>query len=235
MSNKKDLLTDNFKANLLLTPVAVCIYFFLLVILDKYFRVPLNLKTMIIFISIYIYSSRFYQPDLDHKSNRPGKAHFPLGKKLSVFLMKYKTSYFSYVFICLSQTQMLLARLWYITWTPFTFFVTHRGATHIPIFGTIIRTLYLCMVFVIIRKILIQTGTDFGVDALNNVIHYLKALALIGAKDSYFALYCMPVYIADIIHQSVDLYDSKRRGYSYCPTPKEEWGLVKRLFPKAPF
>jgi uncharacterized metal-binding protein len=251
-------LTDNFKANLILTPVSLFIYYLTLNYFHERFRIELNWSLTVSFTAIYIYASRFYQPDLDHRTNRPGKAHFPFGKKISVFLMGSKGGLSSKFLIVISIFQIVCAKVWFWYWKPFTLLVTHRGATHIPVFGTFFRSLYvylgvkfLIALHIFISSELIQLGhsgktkivsiilISLGEVPLDKILipsrDFFKSMSLLSGICPYFATYCLPIYIADIIHEAVDMYDSVRRGKGYCSTPSSEWGIVKRIFPRLPF
>lgn len=250
-------LTDNFKANLLFTPLALLIYHHLLKFNFNRFGLVTSFSLSVSFVGIYIYASRFYQPDLDHRTNRPGKAHFPFGKTISVFLMGNK-GILGGLFAVLSHFQVACAKLWYWYWKPFTYLVTHRGATHIPIFGTFLRSLYvyggikvLIIIHVIVSGELLRWGNASSISFISHFLialsrfpveiilgpinNFFKSLCLFSGIDQYFAIYCLPVYLADIIHEAVDFYDSFRRGKGYCSTPPEEWGFLKKIFPGMPF
>ena len=248
-------LTDNFKANLLLTPVALLFYKLIISFID-FKGVHFDMSLGLVFILIYIYSSRFYQPDLDHRINRPGKAHFPLGKNISVFLMSEKYSLGGVIKI-FSFIQVWTARFWYWYWQPFTFFVTHRGITHIPVIGTAVRSIYmylginlLIMAHVFTSSIMIKMGKSYDPGIISFLFSslglipfekilipikiFFKSASFLSGVDGYFLKYCLPIYISDLIHELVDLYDSIRRGKAYCSTPSSDWGLIKKIFPKLP-
>jgi uncharacterized metal-binding protein len=245
-------LTDNFKANILLLPLSIIIYWRMISGFYSSAEVSFDLLFFINFILIYVYASRFFQPDLDHKTHRPGMSHFPFGKNISVFLMGMHGPLRVFSII-----QQVCAKVWYWYWKPFTFFVTHRGLTHLPIIGTISRTLYLYLgAKAVISLHLLGCHLLLGfshhlniwmvsvvVDGLNSiplervmtpVMDYIKQTAYMNGHTKGFLLYSSPIYIADIIHQSVDMYDSVRRGKRYCSTPPHDWGVIKRIFPRLP-
>lgn len=249
-------LSSNFDANLTLTIPSLFLYYLIVSYAGPRVGVTFDLSLAVSFVLIYIYASRFYQPDLDHRTNRPGKAHFPLGKTLSVFIMSNKNSLFHTVTI-LSWMQVILAKIWFWYWKPLTYFVTHRGATHIPIFGTIVRSLYTLLgikLLIILHMAFssemehIGRSTDFSAiswmclslakipfeKVLAPAYEYFKTMSLFYGVNKMFVAYCLPVYLADVVHMAVDLWDSVRRGKSYCPTPITDWGLIKRIFPRLP-
>ena len=166
---------------------------------------------------VYIYSSHYYQPDLDIHVNRPGMGHFPLGRVTGSF--KYGR-FLKWLFYPVN-------RAWYYLWHPYGYLLTHRGIGHYPIIGVMLRTAYLMGWVLVAQKLLIATPYPHLLDP---VWRWLRAF-FPGSPDFgavYFLLWCLPVYLSDFFHWLVDYYDSVRKGLSFCP-PKIPRGLIASI------
>lgn len=54
----------------------------------------------------------------------------------------------------LLRWNMIVGKLWIAIWFPYAFMSKHRGLSHVPIFGTISRVLYMAALYVGIHYIL---------------------------------------------------------------------------------
>ena len=208
-------LTDNFKANLILAFVLVspvCFFYS-----RPFIPGESPIVVTIIFVSIYIFASRFYSPDLDHREKRPGMAHFPLGSTLIGVIQK--SPLFPLLII-----QQIVTKIWFYIWQPVTYFITHRGIFHWPIVGVIARNSYLLSIAFLLKKVFSAQLVD---SAYNQLFNYYKLFFNIHSVD--FIKFCLPIYIADITHSSVDLWDSLKRGYPFVAS-KTPRGLFAKLF-----
>ncbi|MCP4914516.1 MAG: hypothetical protein GY909_15480 [Oligoflexia bacterium] len=228
---------SNPLANTFLLPVSIWAYTF--------FFDPSNSKDLITFVFCYLYFSYFLSPDLDHDINRPGKGHFPLGSTLhkgvfNVFIpllslgIKPLRNILSPLFY---YPLRAINRLWFYFWAPYAYLFTHRGTSHLPIFGTFIRLLYLYAALKIISIFFPETLSFLdGVDERLNWAMLLRE-PLTFIKGVLLLLTSSPVLlsltIADINHAIVDGLESITKGHSYCP-PKIKRGALVRLL-KGPF
>lgn len=221
---KKDLsgdivhkLTDNVRANEILSPLYFSLICFILIqrgyeFYDAFFY-------SIISSIIYVYASNYFQPDLDIHVNRPGMSHFPLGR----FARYYTFGRFlnNVIFYPLN-------RIWYYLWHPFGYLFTHRGITHWPVLGVWLRVIYLILWAFLLKKILLF----FSLPTLyiDNFMYWANSFFPWDKNflSLYFFLYIFPIYLSDAIHFCVDYYDSVRRGLSFCP-PKIPRGLIAKF------
>lgn len=217
-NGKKDKLTDNVRFNERMSPF----YFGLLIlILHFHFKMELinNFFSSAFFYAfvstvIYIFSSNYFQPDLDIMSNRPGMGHFPLGRWVGSFKLGRVLKMFVYP----------INRLWYYLWYPYARLLTHRGAGHWPIWGVWIRVWYLMIWFLIFNLIFskININISFIEIWLKSFFPWDKNFGTI-----YFLLFCFPIYLSDTVHIGVDFYDSYSGSKSFCP-PKIPRGLITK-------
>lgn len=216
-------LTDNVKANETISPLY---FIFILYLLNYHHKIPfysgINLRSGIVlaFISmaIYIFASNFYQPDLDIHRNRPGMGHFPFGRWVGAFKYGRFLKFMAYP----------INRIWYYLWHPYGQAMTHRGLGHWPILGVWIRSLYLFCVFKSIQ--LIMAYFNIPLNIINNLIEWSLSFFPFHKNFAsiYWFLFCLPIYISDIIHFLVDYYDSTRKGISFCP-PAIPRGLIAQI------
>lgn len=211
--------TDNFKASLMISPV----YFIgFLYIINYLYEVDLPdaIFYSVISVFIYIFSSRFYNPDLDHRDRRPGMAHFPLGSYLCKNLMslygKSNGALKVLLFIPV-QSQRIITLVWFYLWQPLTFLITHRGITHWPIIGVIFRNSYLLLLVFLLDLGLNNEITQNILDQFKQIYLFFLEPAVTGKFSLMFMIYIFPVYTSDIIHSSVDAYDSLINRTSFCP------------------
>lgn len=208
----KKSLTDNVKANELMSPFYFVLILFLLHFHHKImFWKGWNFQSGIILSLLstfaYIFASNYYQPDLDIHRNRPGMGHFPLGR----WIGRWKYGRFlKFIFYPIN-------RAWYYLWHPYGQAMTHRGFGHYPIIGVFLRTIYLYCALKSVQLFLLFFGINLTL--LNSFISFLLSF-FPGHKDfasvSWF-LFCFPVYVSDLIHFLVDYYDSARKGMTFCP------------------
>lgn len=217
----KDL-TDNVKVNVLLSPVYFAIVvFFLHTEHGLPFLEPLFSSACFFgFLStlIYVYSSHYYQPDLDIHVNRPGMGHFPLGRVTGAF--KYGR-FLKWLFYPVN-------RFWYYLWHPYGRLFTHRGIGHLPVIGVLLRTGYLFLWVLFFDFFLKNTPYGFVLDPIRRwLLAFVPGTADFGSL--YFFLWCFPVYLSDFFHIAVDYYDSVRKGISFCP-PKIPRGMIAQVW-----
>lgn len=218
-------LTNNFKANMILAiPTLICVWTFL---------PGRSSEDYIYFLLIYILASRFYNPDLDHRVNRPGMLHFPLGKKTMEFLMRLSNQGgILRVLEIIIQIQKVITKIWYFTWLPLSLLITHRGILHWPIIGVIVRNLYIVAVIFVLNVFLLSLGIKGLEQPLNFIIAISELFLSFDLNSRLFFCLSLPVYIADINHSAVDAFDSLRNGRRFCPAGDDAIppGLIYRIF-----
>lgn len=156
----------------------------------------------VVFVAIYYYSSRYFNPDLDQEILRPGMRTFPIGKKLSRSIPG------------LGLMLWPINRAWYYLWHPYGFLMTHRGVSHWPLMGTLTRVLY---VFGVVNLISIL---------LSQYTVYNLALPNLGLDEDLIMI-LSPLILSDINHFIVDMYDSKRKGNGFIQGVRK--GLIGRI------
>ena len=225
---------SNVKINLALTPIAYALLYFMSAHYQKGFKLsmldnPFHGAALVGSL-FYIWCSRFFQPDLDHDTNRPGKSTFPFGetvtKSCAAFLKSLylpifgrgKSAYYSNITVYGILTP--LSTIWFYFWAPYAALLTHRGMSHWPILGTLTRIWYMHAA-VIFLEILFQTS-------LPSLTRPLEAFYFWKGIDPLFFVVCAPVYISDIFHSAGDLVESISKGYSFCP-PAIKRGLISKI------
>ena len=179
--------TDNVRFNIKFS----IIYLFLVLL-----YLPLNLWFYSLISSfIFIFSSAFFQPDLDLDNKRPGYSSFPLGNKLK------NTNYGEKIFFIL----LPLNKLWHYLWAPYGFLMTHRGISHYPIVGTLTRIGYLYLIALFINFFI---KLDFYLLDL----FFSKNFIPNEKNHIQWVIICLPIFLSDIIHFLVDFYDSIKNG-----------------------
>lgn len=219
-------LTNNVEANKVVSPIVFILVF-------NYAQTTLRLPAFgslypyygaigysSLFTFIYLYTSHFFQPDLDVYGSRPGMKYFPLGKKVGLFQLG---RYLQWVFYPIT-------RGWFHLWTPYAFFATHRGITHWPILSTWFRVGYLLLLAILIKSIINFVGID--IPLINLIIDWAHSFYPWMVKGDFFSakfiLYCLPVYLTDFVHILVDYIDSFLKGTAYCD-PKIRRGYISIL------
>jgi uncharacterized metal-binding protein len=193
-------ISSNVKTNSMVAPII-----FIIVLVTLYSKMSLfdvklpftgALFASIIFLSIYLFSNEYFQPDLDLMGMRPGHSHFPFGRKASGILRG------------LNQP---LAYAWHIFWKPYGNLLTHRGAGHMPILSVWLRVSYVYFWYFLFKSIL-------GIKLIW-LETWLKMFFPWGRGfgSIYFFILCFPIYLVDFIHISVDYLDSVKKGISFCP------------------
>jgi hypothetical protein len=167
---------------------------------------------------IYIWSSHFFQPDLDQTDgNRPGTGFFPIGVTMATSGL---IPWIVWKPIC-----FLWNRLWY----PYGELATHRGITHWPILSVFLRVGYLRLILKIITFFL-TTGLELKIDT-SVVDHWFDAF-LPWSKTfmtKYWFCYCFPIHLSDLMHELFDMIDSMKKGLSFCP-PQIRRGLLAKAY-----
>lgn len=225
---------SNVKINLALTPLAYAVLYFI----SSYFNQGFKLSWIhnpyhgaaILGSLCYIWSSRFFQPDLDHDTNRPGKGTFPFGetvtKSLSAFLKALYLPLFKraksahYANITVYGLLTPISTVWFYFWAPYAFLLTHRGMSHWPIIGTLTRIWYIHGAVLFI-ELLFQVQLPSVLNAIES-FYFWKGLTPL------FFIVCAPVYISDIFHSAGDMVESITKGYSFCP-PAIKRGLIAKV------
>ncbi len=205
-------LTDNVKANRVFAPfVFLGVFYYSNSILKLPFFGQLypywgSLGYSVLFVSIYLYSSVYFQPDLDVYGARPGMTHFPVGRWISAFRVGRFIKW-------LLQP---VTKAWYKLWSPYAFLFTHRGITHWPVFSTLFRVGYLLLIFLIIKNVLLMIGLNYII--LNKIINYFKLFYPFHPDflGKNWILFCLPIYLCDFVHIAVDYIDAVKRGIPYC-------------------
>jgi len=198
-------LTNNVKANKFLSP-----FVFLGVLLYTHFHLKIilfspeaiysgSIMISFIFTFVYMYSSEYFQPDLDLHS-RPGTSHFPLGK----WIAYWRTGRF------LKWLTKPLNLLWNWMWTPFANMFTHRGLSHWPIISVYLRISYLYIIFFPINYFLHDNYISLWINMFFPWNENFMSLDWI--------IFCLPVFLSDIIHILVDYIDAVKRGMPFCPS-----------------
>jgi uncharacterized metal-binding protein len=207
-----DDLTDNVKANKLIAPFVFVGVFAYLSIKEG---IPVfsdtapyygSLSASGIFVFFYMYCSDYFQPDLDVYGSRPGMTHFPIGKWVLYYSLARSLKYIL----------IPLTKFWYHLWTPYAYVFTHRGVSHYLILSTWLRVAYLLLIATIINEsIFFITGNYY----LVTMVSWLK---MFFPWDENFlslnwVIWCVPVYLTDIVHILVDYFDAVKRGMPFCP------------------
>lgn len=238
----KDL-TDNVKANRVFSPfVFIMILAFSTIklnmpIYNKYYPYYGAIGFSLLFILNYLYSSSYFQPDLDTSGARPGMTHFPVGKWIAA--SRYGR-FIKWLFKPITVG-------WFQLWKPYAMSFTHRGATHMPGLGVYLRVTYLWLVSklllgglhliqFIVNKIGILPGLSHIIANLNifltNKCLYFLEIFYPWHRDflsNTWILVCLPIFLGDIVHILVDLMDSIKRNKPFCH-PQIPRGLFYHLF-----
>lgn len=220
-----DSLTDNVKANRVLSPlvfIIVLLYASMTMKLPFYSEYSSYYGAVgysLIFIVNYLYSSSYFQPDLDVSGARPGMTHFPVGKWMAASRYGRFIRWMFYP----------ITRSWFHLWMPFSRIFTHRGITHYPIIGVYLRVLYLWL----IMKAVIFMTTFIGIKS-SYILYIFNTLDIFFPWNDQFLstrwnLVCLPIFLSDIVHISVDFVDSIKRGKPFCH-PKIPRGLFIQYF-----
>jgi uncharacterized metal-binding protein len=238
----KDL-TDNVKANRVFSPfvfILVLMYATMklnMPIYDKYSEYYGGIGFSLLFILNYLYSSSYFQPDLDTSGARPGMTHFPVGKWIAA--SRYGR-FIKWLFKPITVG-------WFKLWQPYAMSFTHRGATHMPILGVYLRVSYLWLIckigllivqflhfishkvelFHSISLLLVKTYHFVSI----NIMYYLE-IFYPWHRDflsNKWVLICLPIFLGDLVHILVDLMDSVKRNKPFCH-PQIPRGLFFHLF-----
>jgi uncharacterized metal-binding protein len=225
----KNTYTDNVKFNAMATPLIIGVYCYI-----SFKWMTPSLKEGLIFVGIYLFCSTFFQPDLDVRGNRPGKKYFPLGQKLwnalsfdlghlmpigrNLLIMLFGPHVRSFPMLFF----LIINRVWYYTWAPFTYLVTHRGISHWPVIGVWVRTLYLLFISLVL-SLIIEKSIGVDLEYVRVKLTYLSEMIIsfdFSEKEFFwkneFLIYALPIYLSDIMHSSVDMADSIRNGTPFC-------------------
>lgn len=186
-------------------------------------------ESFIFFLVVYIYASYFFQPDLDHPVNRPGKGYFPVGVRMTRWTERLVEATVGVLlpFRFAKKASKVVpwvissfAQIWNMYWAPYSLLFTHRGLPHWPIVGTLTRVYYLFLPYITLKHF-------FGIkyEMIDNVINSFH----IWTPSNLFFTIALPVFISDIIHSGVDLVESVVKGYNFCP-PRIPRGILAKLF-----
>lgn len=208
-------LTDNVRANEHLSPL-----YFLIVVATLYFDAKLTIENSVIYggIStlIYLFSSNYFQPDLDQPRNRPGMGHFPFGRWVGAFAFGRVLKFFAWP----------INRAWYYLWHPYGRIFTHRGLGHWPILGVYLRIGYLQIMFFLIYNFM--DYFNYG-HVIAPVSYYLQMFWPWSPQfwTIQWFVFCFPVFLSDFFHSAVDYRDSFRKGSPFC-SPSIPRGLLSK-------
>lgn len=183
---------------------------------DSYSSLPRAFLDSVIFISVYFYASRYFNPDLDQDMMRPGMSSFPFGKRIAHLAPLLPTLLWP------------INRAWYHFWGPYGALLTHRGVSHWPIIGTYTRVFYIGSMLFLIDYLLLKYGyPSIGVAGVFRDKGFFGLLAQVTSFD--FILLISPIILSDINHFIVDAFDSARKGSRFCPYGLKR-GLIVRTF-----
>jgi len=240
------LINNNVYVNWVLSPLYFLVIF---LVLKKIYHLKSGLYVgsaeYYSFLStlVYVYASKFFQPDLDHHMNRPGKGSFPIPQELEAllapvtkpikkFIKKTRSKHASggrivkilmkpliFALWLFDVMKDILPTAWNLYWKPFAYLFTHRGVPHWYVIGTWLRIWYVMFTLVLISKF----GALLGHGELT--IRYLSPLYL--WCTSFFPweetwgsvgslLFAIPIYLSDFFHITVDAVGSKLKGTPFC-------------------
>lgn len=223
-SKTKSWNIKNYSINYLLAPLY---FIFTFIILKKLYHYQswtgLNLNSAgslaLVSTFFYCYVSTFFQPDLDQEIHRPGKHAFPFGDKIG----KVKLG------SILRDLVKPITFVWYWAWHPYGKLVTHRGASHWPVWGVWMRVAWVFVIYLFVE------GVYFALELpMPKYLYYWKywMKAFFPWNPEFntivFWLLCFPVYIGDIFHSAVDLGESLSKGVPFC-SHLHKRGLIIRL------
>lgn len=217
-------LTDNVKANKVFAPLV-----FIAILSYAHFKLKLSffgslypyygaLGFASLFTFIFMYSSQYFQPDLDVYGSRPGMTHFPTGRWIGMF----KWGRF------LRWLFKPLTIVWFHFWTPYAFMFTHRGISHYPVTSTWLRVGYVWVTFSTINLIVQALGLN--ITGINLIINWCEWFFPWHPQfmSPSFILYCLPIYLTDFIHISVDYIEAVIKGKPYC-SPRHPRGFFAKI------
>ena len=216
---------NNVTVNYLLAPLySIILYKFLTKFLGvphANVKYPLGGALWLTFYStlFYCYCSTFFQPDLDQDQHRPGKHSFPFG---STVLHTGPGRF-------LRALSWPVNRVWYWLWHPFGMLFTHRGMIHWPVLGVWLRIMYLYAWYIFFEGILMRMGLYRGEMRLfeywiQAFFPWSESFGTVG-----FYVFCLPVYISDLFHSSVDLYESYKKGSAFCAQTMKR-GILAKIY-----
>lgn len=216
---------NNITVNYILSPVfALILYKFLTKFLgvpsvDTSYPLGGALYLTLYSTLFYCYCSTFFQPDLDQAQHRPGKHSFPFG---STILHTGPGRF-------LRAVSWPFNRAWYYMWHPLGMLFTHRGIIHWPIIGVWVRVLYLYAWYIFFEGVAMRLG--IYTHHMRIFEYWLQGFfpwsASFGTVGFY--VFCLPVFISDLFHSAVDLYESNKKGSSFCPQTMRR-GLLSKVF-----
>lgn len=219
MSSKWNI--NNVSVNVYLSPIFVLMQYLVLIKSDLLKEdLVTNIFTSLV---IYIFSSMFFQPDLDQHPNKPGKETFPLG----TYLFPITSGIISSIFpINTKKAKRILYlilwpinRFWFYLWMPYGLLLTHRGISHLPVIGVLTRIYYL--------KALLYFIDISPVNEINSALDNFFFWELNGDYKN-FIIFCLPVYLSDFFHILIDFLESKVKGFDFCP-PKIPRGWIAKF------
>ncbi len=231
MEYKKNSLTDNYKANMVMLVVSLVG----LVVLSEIGVIPglsgykwADPVALSSFVLSYIFASKWFSPDLDIRVNRPGKGSFPFRFVIKT-LSKSKRSLPAFIGrplyllgLSLEPFHFVINKIWNFIWTPFGQLFTHRGAVHWPIYGAQLRILWVFLIYWTVGTF-VEFFTKIDVPLVSGTIlsdaFGRKGLysAIISSKPALFAW--IAIMVSDVCHSSIDAWDSLKKGSKFVPPP----------------
>lgn len=178
------------------------------------------------YVAAYLFASYWFSPDLDIRVNRPGKGTFPFGPvlKMSASFVKSRVFPFnlvgSLVMTILGPLHAVFNRLWYWLWQPFAFMFTHRGAIHIPFFGTLVRIAYLSSAIYLFYSIAVFVGARMGMGWHHlGFSQWNQMVIKLSKSGGLLTTALVAVTVSDLKHIAVDWYDTLKKGTKFVPPP----------------
>lgn len=224
---------SNVKINLYALPLVMGFFFWIANKFPSIVGYSYEDKSKYVFFIalVYAWCSRFFQPDLDHDDNRPGKGSFPIGVAPTNAWFKFLQTimtpvlgkkYASNVAFALSHALLIgMSKVWNAMWIPYAFMTTHRGVSHWPIIGTIMRVGY-----VYLTAMLIMKGLALDTKVLEEI---MKGFFFWENINIYTIYVAVPIYACDIMHSFGDLIESRIKGFDFCPPKVRRSPLAKLL------
>lgn len=228
MKSGGNRLTNNFRANISFLAlgwiILVASYFIgFLPDSDSSKSVVSFLYLATIFSGGYILTSFWFSPDIDIRSNRPGKHSFPFSPIIKLLrklqkIVPIAKFLLGPVILVLDLLHYPLNRVWAFLTSPISLLFTHRGAVHWPFIGTAIKISYFSVLFFLIGKF-IYIPISFIPANLNleTVFDWVKNVGplwlfnlLLDGEIGRTVLFS--IIFADICHTAVDFYDYIKNG-----------------------
>lgn len=235
----QDAFADNVYINFVLSPVYFTGLLFLLV---DHFGLPFfghgwtdgALPLAVGSTAFYLYVSKFFQPDLDHHTMRPGMncfPFFPSWKKMKIF----RALEVILNPIRFGGGSFGVTWLWDSFWKGYALLFTHRGLPHWPILGVWLRVGWILLWYYTIQYgLLFVTGSVYPVPYLMDwALSFFPGSPGFGSVG--FFLFCFPIYLSDFFHLVGDMTESRLKQKAFFRPQSRgllhhmSFGLINRL------